>query len=260
VSARRRPEADLRTILRFIAEHEGLALTREEFPELPEERLRSMLAGAADLAARASAPKQASLDFALAGSAANGDRSHANERPSRTHEALGHADERPSFVSEQPSGAETQTGNAGKRASHAGAARRVVINTDGASRGNPGIAGAGWVIYDGDGDLMVRGRAFLGKKTNNEAEYEAVIRALAAAAEIGANEVELRADSELLIRQVNGQYQVRNERLAVLHRQVREALRHFRKTEAKHVRREQNGEADALANEAIDTATRQEGR
>ena len=134
-------------------------------------------------------------------------------------------------------------------------ASRVVIFTDGASRGNPGPAGAGWVIQDEEGDVIGKGAAFLGRRTNNEAEYEAVIRGLKAALDAGANEVFLRSDSELLVKQINGTYRVKDERLQVLYHAAREALQRFRRFDVKHVPREQNSDADAQANLAIDSGS-----
>lgn len=132
------------------------------------------------------------------------------------------------------------------------AASRVVIFVDGASRGNPGLAGAGWVIQDEEGEVLGKGHAFLGRRTNNEAEYEAVIRGLKAALELGANEVFLRSDSELLVKQVNGTYRVKEEKLQALYHAAREALQKFRRFDVKHVTREQNSDADDQANQAID--------
>ncbi|MBI3179841.1 MAG: ribonuclease HI family protein [Deltaproteobacteria bacterium] len=136
----------------------------------------------------------------------------------------------------------------------AAAGRAVVVYTDGASRGNPGPAGAGWVIEEPGGRVLAAGHAFLGRRTNNEAEYEAVVRALAAAQEMGAADVQLRSDSELLVRQLNGQYRVRAAGLVPLHEQVRETARGFARFEARHVPREDNTRADAQANAAIDEA------
>jgi ribonuclease HI len=132
---------------------------------------------------------------------------------------------------------------------------RVVVNTDGASRGNPGPAGAGWVIRDAAGQVLQASGLFLGKRTNNEAEYEAVINALRAAQELGARDVVLQTDSELLVRQINGIYRVKNERLAQLHEQARSIMQGFRRLDVRHVRREFNADADAEANRAIDRAS-----
>lgn len=139
-----------------------------------------------------------------------------------------------------------------QRAAEARDGLHVEVFTDGASRGNPGQAGAGWVITASSGELLKEGFAYLGRRTNNEAEYEAVIRALEDATSLGARSVSLRSDSQLLVRQINGQYRVKNARLANLHRAAREVIQHFRRFDARHIPREQNSEADALANKAID--------
>lgn len=212
---RRRREPDPVELLRFIAEHESLSITIDEFPELGEERIRAALLSLAD------APPA---------------RPGASTRP-----ALAPA-------------AEPAPPAPAKRAAGKSARTRVVLNTDGASRGNPGLAGAGWVISSPEGDVLTQGGAFLGRRTNNEAEYEAVIRGLERALELGAEEVALRSDSELLIKQINGEYQVRNDRIATLHSRVREMMRRLKRVDARHVRREQNSTADAMANEAIDRA------
>ncbi|MBI5510299.1 MAG: ribonuclease HI family protein [Deltaproteobacteria bacterium] len=131
---------------------------------------------------------------------------------------------------------------------------RVEVFTDGAARGNPGPAGAGWVIREPAGCVLTEGHAFLGRRTNNEAEYEAVIRALKVVADLGARDVALRSDSELLVRQINGQYRIREPRLEGLHRAARDVIQGFRRFEARHIPREQNGDADRQANRAIDEA------
>jgi ribonuclease HI len=133
-----------------------------------------------------------------------------------------------------------------------GAAARVEVFTDGASRGNPGPAGAGWVIKSPAGPILKAGHAFLGRRTNNEAEYEAVIRALKDVVDLGAKDVALRSDSELLVRQINGQHRIREPRLEELHRAARQAIQGFRRFDIRHVARELNSDADAQANLAID--------
>lgn len=149
-----------------------------------------------------------------------------------------------------------QTRTAGKSVE---AGLRVEVFADGAARGDPGPAGAGWVIRAKDKSILEEGSAFLGRRTSNEAEYEAVIHSLKAAAALGAIDVAFKTDSELLVRQINGQHQVRNERLLRLHRAAREVIQTFRRFEARQVKREENSAADTQANRAIDTAT-QEGR
>jgi ribonuclease HI len=123
----------------------------------------------------------------------------------------------------------------------------VHVHTDGAAKGNPGPAGIGIVIKTPDGrDVISWGRS-IGRATNNVAEYRAAIDGLKKAAELGARAVRLRADSELLIRQIEGRYRVKNAGLKPLHAEVMKLLAGFEEWHAEHVPREQNAEADALA-------------
>jgi ribonuclease HI len=130
--------------------------------------------------------------------------------------------------------------------------RRVVIHTDGACRGNPGISGAGVVVTAEDGRVLSRIARFLGQMTNNMAEYTALLIGLKEAQRLGAEEVTVRSDSELLVRQLNGRYRVKSEGLRILFDSATDLLRSFKRWRAVHVPREQNQEADRLANEAID--------
>ena len=131
---------------------------------------------------------------------------------------------------------------------------RLVIHTDGAARGNPGPAGAGAVLRRASGELVEEASRYLGHATNNVAEYGALILALERAREHGARDVEIRADSELLVRQMSGEYKIRNEALRELVTRAREISRSFARVAYVHVRREQNRDADRLANRAIDEA------
>ena len=133
-----------------------------------------------------------------------------------------------------------------------GRPRRVTVYSDGAARGNPGPAGAGVRIEDARGRRVSEAARYLGEATNNVAEYRALILGLELARELGASEVELRADSELIIRQMTGEYRVRNVRLQELHRQAQALEQAFRSVGYVHIRREQNRAADRLANLAID--------
>jgi ribonuclease HI len=137
------------------------------------------------------------------------------------------------------------------RVTSPGEARRVRVFTDGAARGNPGPAGAGAVILDGERVLARLGR-FLGKQTNNVAEYQGLLLGLRRARQMGAREVEVRADSQLLIRQLQGKYAVKNEVLKRLHEEALALLRSFDRYELLHVPREQNALADEMSNRAID--------
>lgn len=127
----------------------------------------------------------------------------------------------------------------------------LTIYSDGASRNNPGEAGAGVYIVP-NGEEPVKIARYLGQTTNNIAEYTAAIIALEYAVERGASKVKLLADSELLVKQLNGQYKVKNEGLKPLLRRVKELLARIGSTEIQYIPREMNKEADALANKAID--------
>jgi len=131
---------------------------------------------------------------------------------------------------------------------------KVLIYTDGGARGNPGPAGAGAVIYRND-KLVASLKKYLGEATNNVAEYEALILALTEAKKLAAgSRVEVRMDSELIVKQMKGEYKVKDKNLKVLYAKVRELLQGFQSVEFVHVLREKNKEADELVNEAIDEA------
>jgi ribonuclease HI len=130
---------------------------------------------------------------------------------------------------------------------------KVVIYTDGGARGNPGPAGCGAVICDGERE-MATVKKFLGIQTNNWAEYEGLILALARALELGlaARAVEVRMDSELIVKQMLGVYRIKEPSLKVKAAKAKELIAQFASVQFVHVRREYNKRADALANEAMD--------
>ncbi len=131
---------------------------------------------------------------------------------------------------------------------------QLVIHTDGASRHNPGPAAIGATLKDSQGKLVARISRTIGRATNNQAEYRAVIAALEEALKLGATQVVIRLDSELVVRQLSGQYRVRQAALQPLHRQVTGLLGQFRHFTINHIPRQQNAEADRLANLALDSA------
>lgn len=139
------------------------------------------------------------------------------------------------------------------KAPHAGSAiDRVQIFCDGAARGNPGPAGAGVIIQDGSGEIIKRLGRYLGETTNNVAEYTAVIMGLEEAARMGATQVRLNSDSELIIRQLQGRYKVKAPGLKPLYEAAKARLKNFVAVELIHVRREFNLAADQMANRAVD--------
>lgn len=127
-----------------------------------------------------------------------------------------------------------------------------MLRTDGAARGNPGPAGAGWVIETPEGEVVDEGHAFLGVLTNNQAEYEALLRALEAAGPDERTELDVYSDSQLMVRQINGEYRVKDEGLKPLWLRASRLLDRAARATVRHVRREENAAADALANQAID--------
>jgi ribonuclease HI len=132
------------------------------------------------------------------------------------------------------------------------AASPILIYIDGASRGNPGEAGFGIYVADAAGAERAALYGYLGRASNNVAEYQALIHALRWALEQGERRVRVFSDSELVVRQIEGRYKVKHPAMIPLHREASSLLRRFETASVAHVPREQNRKADALANEALD--------
>ncbi|MDD2354117.1 MAG: ribonuclease HI family protein [Patescibacteria group bacterium] len=126
------------------------------------------------------------------------------------------------------------------------------IFSDGGARGNPGPAGIGAIIYDVKGKVLAEIAEYLGKTTNNQAEYRALIAALNKAKNLKLKVVDCYLDSELVVKQLNRQYKVKNKELSPLFLEVYNISLSFKKITFNHIKREQNKEADRLANEAMD--------
>ena len=131
---------------------------------------------------------------------------------------------------------------------------KVVVHVDGGSRGNPGPAAGAAVISAPDGELLAQASELLGVATNNVAEYRGLLLGLRRASELGATDVELINDSELVARQLSGVYKVKHPDMRPLHAQAIAALRVFEHWSIRSVPREQNAQADALVNAALDGA------
>lgn len=127
----------------------------------------------------------------------------------------------------------------------------MVIYTDGASKGNPGDAGIGVVISSEDGTVLREIAEYIGKTTNNVAEYTALIRGVREAAGLGATTLEISTDSELLARQIAGVYKVKSPNLRPLYEELMGLLRSFQRVRISHVMRELNKRADQLANDGV---------
>lgn len=132
------------------------------------------------------------------------------------------------------------------------ASNRIRVYSDGAARGNPGLAGAGAVLVEPNGRVVERLGKFLGVQTNNYAEYMGLLLGLKRAKELGVQEVEVFADSELMIRQLGGRYQVKSPSLRPLYEEVLELLNQFGRFKLVYVPREMNAAADEMSNRAID--------
>jgi len=131
-------------------------------------------------------------------------------------------------------------------------AKRVVVNVDGGARGNPGPAAVAAVAADSDGNVLAERSETIGEATNNVAEYRAMLLGAGLAQELGAEEVELVGDSELIVKQLLGEYRVKQSHLRPLRDEVLAAINQFDDWSLRSVKREQNVRADDLVNEALD--------
>jgi ribonuclease HI len=129
---------------------------------------------------------------------------------------------------------------------------RLVVHVDGGARGNPGPAAIAAVLADPDGTVLDERSETIGRATNNVAEYRALMLGIDRAAALRARELELIGDSELIVRQVRGEYRVKDPALRELHAQVKAALAGFDRWSIRNVPREDNAHADRLVNEALD--------
>ena len=129
---------------------------------------------------------------------------------------------------------------------------KLTVNVDGGARGNPGPAAIGAIVRDDGGEVLEERGERIGRATNNVAEYRALLLGIELAAAHGADELELVGDSELIVRQVEGRYKVKDATMKELHGQVKAALAPFGAWSIRHVRREHNADADRLVNQALD--------
>lgn len=207
----------LAELLRFIAANEQLPRTLERYKGYDRDVIGKLVAAAADRVEQAEA--------------AAGDPPPARQRPGVRKPGEERAAARPP---------------------EAAAAARTRLFTDGAARGNPGPAGAGAVIMNPQGHIVAKVGKFLGENTNNYAEYMGLILGLRRAKAMGIKELEVFADSELVVRQLNGEYQVKAENLKGLFEEARQLLSAFSEVRVRHIRREENEAADEMSNRAID--------
>ncbi len=157
------------------------------------------------------------------------------------------------LLKERPSQVIGEVKSTAKAKAEAGTtAGRYELYVDGASRGNPGPAGAGALIKDPSAQVLRRLKKFLGRTTNNVAEYSALVLGLEAARAMGVDRINVFADSELMVKQLNGVYKVKSEDLRPLFEKASALSKSFKEFSIRHIYREKNAAADELSNEAID--------
>jgi ribonuclease HI len=131
---------------------------------------------------------------------------------------------------------------------------KATLFADGGSRGNPGPAASGAVLFADDGTVLAEIGKYLGVATNNVAEWSALVSGLERARELGVEDLAIRMDSELVVRQVTGVYRVKHADLIPLHAKAKSLLRNFKSVDIRHVPRKQNAAADAVVNQCLDAA------
>jgi ribonuclease HI len=244
----------LADLLRFIAANEDLPRTRARYAGYDRDTLGKLINAAADRVEEAekskdpgaagnkgiTVRKQTDVAKAAARSAAEIDEAmdlSKAEREQRRRER---------------DAAEAAERAAQQEAAKVEAEKRTRLFTDGAARGNPGPAGAGAVIVSPDGHIQAKVGKFLGESTNNVAEYMGLILGLRRAKAMGIKELEVLSDSELLVKQLQGEYAVKAEHLLPLHQEAQALLKTFPWIQLRHIPREENAQADAMSNRAID--------
>jgi len=137
---------------------------------------------------------------------------------------------------------------------------KIIAYIDGGSRGNPGPAAAAFALNDTSGTQLKAKAFFLGRATNNVAEYTGLVKALEAAAQIGSEQLSVFSDSELLVKQINGQYRVKSELIKPLYEQAASLLERFKSWKVHHITRDKNKQVDSLVNQALDAGHDIEGK
>jgi ribonuclease HI len=249
------PKPVLADLLRFIAANEDLPRSLQRYAGYDRNTLGKLISAAADRveefeASRVPAPgagskgikvrKQTDVEKAAARSAAELDEAMDLSKAEREQR------KRERAAAEQREREEAEAAAAAEQA------RRTRLYTDGAARGNPGPAGAGAVIVNADGHIVAKVGKFLGDQTNNFAEYTALILGLKRAKAMGIKELEVLSDSELIVKQLAGDYAVKAEHLRPLHDEAKQLLGAFGWIAVRHIPREENTQADAMSNRAID--------
>jgi ribonuclease HI len=249
------PKPVLAELLRFIAANEDLPRTLARYKGYDRDTLGKLLNAAADRvdeaeAARAPAPGAGSKGIKVR------KQTDVEKAAQRAAEEIDDAMELSKVEREQRrrerAAAEERERQAQQAAIEAEQQKRTRLFTDGAARGNPGPAGAGAVILSPEGHVVAKIGKFLGDSTNNVAEYMGLILGLKRAKAMGIKELEVFSDSELLVKQLAGDYQVKADHLRPLHDEATALLKGFSFIQIRHIPREENKAADAMSNRAID--------
>jgi len=243
----------LAELLRFIAANEDLPRTLVRYPGYNRDILGKLINAAADRVEQAegasaeAAPAAGSkgLRVRRATEVEKAARQSAEELEASMNESKV---ERQRKKKERAAAAEKER----EQEREAERPARTRLYTDGAARGNPGPAGAGAVIISENGHIVAKVGKYLGETTNNVAEYTGLILGLKRAKAMGLRALDVFADSELVVKQLNGEYQVKAEHLQPLFEEARALLKGFAEIEIRHIPREENAQADEMSNRAID--------
>ncbi len=246
----------LADLLRFIAANEDLPRTRARYPGYDRDALGKLINAAADRVEELE--KAAREGTAAAGNKGITVRKQSDVAKAAARSAVEIDEAMELSVREREqrrrerAEAEAAERAAQQEAAKVEAEKRTRLFTDGAARGNPGPAGAGAVIMSPDGHIVAKIGKFLGDSTNNVAEYMGLILGLRRAKAMGIKELEVLSDSELLVKQLQGEYAVKADHLVPLHQEAQALLKAFPWIQLRHIPREENAQADAMSNRAID--------
>lgn len=243
-------------LLRFVAANEQLPRTLQRYAGHDRDAIGKLIAAAADRleeAEKAAEPvsgtrgKSSGLKVRKQSEVERAARQSAEELDAAMNESKAQREQR---KRQRAADAERERVEAVEKAAEL--PPRVRLFTDGAARGNPGPAGAGAVIISPAGHIMAKIGKFLGESTNNVAEYTGLILGLRRAKAMGIKELEVFSDSELLVKQLAGDYAVKAEHLRPLHEEAQALLKAFPEVRVAHIPREENAAADEMSNRAID--------
>jgi ribonuclease HI len=249
-------KAVLADLLRFIAANEDLPRTRARYAGYDRDTLGKLINAAADRVEELEKEAQAAAKGAGSKRIKVRKQTDVEKAAQKAAEEIDEAMDLSKVERERRKKARAVEEAAERAAEQAAAVaeaeKRTRLFTDGAARGNPGPAGAGAVIVNADGHIVAKVGKFLGDSTNNVAEYMGLILGLKRAKAMGIREIEVLSDSELMVKQLQGDYAVKAEHLRPLHDEAQSLIKGFSWIQVRHIPREQNAQADAMSNRAID--------